>query len=99
MHSIRLSRSLHKEKEVADALIGAFDSSESRGLHLIRRLSIGKELSKEQMIGLAHVFSVLAKIDFPRDFTRRRDLVVKWFDDHFEALEPLATVVHLHFDL
>jgi hypothetical protein len=98
MHGIRLSRGLHKEKDVADALTGTFNPSESRGLHLIERLSAGKELSREQMIGLAHIFSVLAKIDFPRDFTRRRDLLVKWFDDHFEVLEPFATVIHLHFD-
>jgi hypothetical protein len=34
------------------------------------------------------VFSAITGIPFHRDFTRRRSLVIKWFNDHLARLEP-----------
>jgi hypothetical protein len=95
----KLSRRIYSEKVVAEALMDSFQAAESRGWQLLTRMTRGRGLPREQMIQIARIFSLLAGIDLPRAFTRRRDLVVKWFDDNFEVLEPFMTVIHLRFDL
>jgi hypothetical protein len=53
---------------------------------------------REHNIQIVRLFSLLADINFPRDFTQRHNLVVKLFDDNIDVLEPFGSVVHIKFD-
>jgi hypothetical protein len=44
---------------------------------------------------LAKIFSVISGIRFPRDYTRRCDLIVKWFTDHIGELEAIGRLFTL----
>jgi hypothetical protein len=51
--------------------------------------------TQQSLIALVNILSIIAGVPFPRDFTRRRTLVFKWFDDHFDRLAPIASVVNI----
>jgi hypothetical protein len=70
--------------------LGAFQADGSHGDVFVQALALGVSLTRESLCNLAHLFSALSGIQFPRDYTRRRALVLKWFDDHVEQLEPLG---------
>jgi hypothetical protein len=92
----RVCDRVHKhEKEISDMHLGAFKAEGSQGDQFVQGMTGGVSLTRESLVSLAQVFSSLSGISFPRDFTRRRALVVKWFDDHVAVLEPLTKVVTL----
>jgi hypothetical protein len=39
--------------------------------------------------------STLTNVRLERDFARRKELLVKWFDDNFEAIEPFFQFIEL----
>jgi hypothetical protein len=73
----------------------SFKAAGSDGLRFIESLCPGHNLTRESLIVLAKAFSWISGVHFPRDYTRRRDLVIKWFDNHVDALEPLGRLFHL----
>jgi hypothetical protein len=50
-------------------------------------------ITVHSLVFLAKVFGSIAGITFHRDFTRRRALIIKWFDDHIEELLPIREIV------
>jgi hypothetical protein len=92
----RISDRGHKaEKEISDEHLGDFDPEGSLGLQFIRRMCPSHSLTRESLVVLAQVFAVISGIPFHRDFTRRRTLVIKWFDDNLDQLEPLGALITL----
>jgi hypothetical protein len=84
------------EREIAEDHLGEFTPIGSRGLEFIEGLSGTPYLTRKSLILLARVCARVADIRFPRDFTRRRELIIKWFDDHIDKLEPLeATILEI----
>jgi hypothetical protein len=86
-------RSRNTELEIAKWRQGDFQADGSSGARLIEGVAGGGKLSREMMIRVAQLFSDLSGIPFQRDWTRRRDLIVKWVDDHSQALQPLADII------
>jgi hypothetical protein len=41
------------------------------------------------------VISALANVPLGRDFTRRKELLVKWFDDNYEKIQPFVQFIEL----
>jgi hypothetical protein len=92
----RISDRGHKpEGQISDEHLGKFTPDGSRGLEFVQRMCRSYSLTRESLIVLAQVFSAISCIPFHRDFTRRRILVIKWFDDHIEDLEPLGVLFTL----
>jgi hypothetical protein len=89
------SRRHHSEAEVSAIHMNNFKAEGSRGLMFIKLLCPGHNLTRESLIVLAKTFASISGVRFPRDYARRRDLVIKWFDDNFETLEPLGKLFHL----
>jgi hypothetical protein len=93
---IRLSDRGHKrEQEISDLHTGGFSADGSRGLRFLERICPGHNLTRESLVALGRVFSLISGVKFPRDFTRRRILVIKWFDDNIDGLEPVGSILQL----
>jgi hypothetical protein len=92
----RISDRGHKpERQISDEHLGEFNPEGSRGMEFIESLCPSVSLTRESLIVLAQVFSVLSSVPFHRDFTRRRILVIKWFNDNVDQLEPFASLFTL----
>jgi hypothetical protein len=92
----RISDRGHKpEKEISEEHLGKFNPEGSRGLALIQRMCHSYSLTRESLVVLAQVFSAISGIAFHRDYTRRRTLVIKWFDDNFDRLQSLGSLFTL----
>jgi hypothetical protein len=81
------------EKEISDRHQAGFIPRGSRGEQFIAKLIPEGELTCHSLGTLAKIFSALSGIPFHRDYTRRRALVIKWFTDHIDVLEPFQTIV------
>jgi hypothetical protein len=64
-------------------------------LEFLKRICHSNNLTRESLYVLAQVFSTISRVPFHRDFTRRRTLVIKWFNDHIDQLEPLGPLITL----
>jgi hypothetical protein len=90
---------MHKrEREISDQHLGEFKPEGSLGLKFIQELCPTYSLTRESLVVLARLFSAMSSVPFPRDFTRRRGLIIKWFTDHIVELEPLGTLITLEAD-
>jgi hypothetical protein len=81
------------EKEISDIHLGGFQLEGSRGWQFIQDLIPDGNVKCQSLIQLARVFSAISGIPFHRDYTRRRALIVKWFDDHIDELQPIQAIV------
>jgi hypothetical protein len=83
------------EKNRADRLLGGFRADESRGLAFLERIIPDGSLTEPSLIVLGQIMASVCKLDFPRDFKRRRGLLIKWFDNNVDKLEPLEHVIRV----
>jgi hypothetical protein len=94
-----LDRRQKLEKEISDMHEGDFVVAGSRGLKFLDAILDGEALAfdRKSLIALAMLFSAISNVRFPRDFTRRRTLIIKWFDQNLEALQPIRTVLSFSY--
>jgi hypothetical protein len=83
------------ESEVSNDHVGDFVAEGSRGMKFLDKLCPGQILTREALVALAKVFAAIAQVPFYRDFTRRRVLVIKWFDDNIDKLEPVGAILDI----
>jgi hypothetical protein len=91
-------RAHRREREIADDHLGQFRPEDSRGLRLIETVCATTSLTRESLVALAKAFGWLSGIPFPRDYTRRRALVIKWFDDNADALQPFGDAMTVEIE-
>ncbi|OHS97112.1 hypothetical protein TRFO_09685 [Tritrichomonas foetus] len=87
-------RSSKTEKEIADLRLGEFNIEESVGMKFIKSIT-DKEITRQALVSLATIFSILSGIVVNRDLKRRRELLIKWFDINAEKLEPFKEFVSI----
>jgi hypothetical protein len=96
---VSISDRIHKrEGEISDLHLGQFEPDGSQGDRFLRDIAFGVSLTRESLVSFAQLFYVISGIQFPRDYTRRRALVVKWFNDHLEELRPLGGIFTVRVD-
>ena len=96
----KISRRHATEKAVAQSLLGDFEVKNSRGLSIIESLmgeNTFESMSRNSLLSLTTVLSKLTQIPFPRNFSRRKALIVKWFDDNADELETAVKFVYVEF--
>lgn len=84
-----LSRKYNTEKEIAKNLLDGFITKGSRGEILIEQI-LGTQINKISLVALiqiSRVISELADIKFPRNYKRKKDLIVKWFTDNGDIID------------
>jgi hypothetical protein len=82
------NRASMTERDIAELRLGDFHSETSRAARRLRELFPFGELTRRSLYSFATLIGALADVKLNRDFTRRRELLIKWFDDNFDALEP-----------
>ena len=85
------------ESKRADAMLGNFDAKKSRGYQFILGI-LSEPISLSSLISLATIISFLSGIPFSRDYTRRKDLVIKWFDDNYDDIFPFKDKIHANYE-
>jgi hypothetical protein len=85
------------ECDTVELTLGDFHWENSRTAQCLRELFPFGRLTRRPLYSFATLPGALADITLNRDFTRRRELLMKWFDHNFDALEPYLGF--LEFDL
>jgi hypothetical protein len=94
-HGIIANRANMSERDIADFRLGGFRAERSRAAERLRELYPYGDLTRRSLYSLASLLSALSDVKLPRDFTRRKELLVKWFDDNFDALETFLRFFEL----
>jgi hypothetical protein len=88
-------RGILTEQQVSDQHQGTFHVADSRGFALLREKFPDRRVTHELTKSFLTVLSGLADIKIPRDFKRRGSLLVKWLDDHYDALKPFVDMIEI----
>ena len=72
-------------------LLGDFKVEGSMGQQLIERITGHKDLRRESLQSLTTFLSVLINVRVPRDYRRKKPLLVKWLNEHYHEILP-----HIH---
>jgi hypothetical protein len=88
-------RSHQSEATISAQHMGSFKAEGSAGMLFLQKLCHGRRLARESLIVVAKVLSIISGVHFPRDYTRRKDLIVKWFTDNIHDLERFAPFLTL----
>ena len=91
------NRRILGEKGVAKELLGDFEPEGSRGMIFVMNFFNG-QITVNRLVWLGTIFSRMLNIEFPRNFKRNRDLLIKWFDTNIELIEPLSINVSIVFE-
>lgn len=83
-----MNRRMLTEREISQTLLDDFVVEGSLGQQLIERLTGGKDLRRESLVTLTSCLSVLIDSRIPRDYRRRKSLLVKWLDTHYHQIAP-----------
>jgi hypothetical protein len=92
----RRHRRYHRtERAIADAKLGGFIANGTRREALLERIYPGGSLTRRSLYSFASILSALAGVTLERDMTRRKSLLMKWLDMHYDLLQPYVTFVEL----
>lgn len=94
------SRRQNPEKIVTQNLLDGFVSKGSRGEALIEEI-LGSPLKKISLNGLIQVASLIsdiANIQFPRNYKRKKDLIVKWFQDNEDIINTKKKYLQIKYE-
>jgi hypothetical protein len=90
---IKVSREC--ERRASDILQGEFNPKNSRVLAVLEKLTPDASLDRLSLVALTKVIGAVIGVKMPRNFTRRRSLILKWLDMHLILWEPLAHTIVL----
>jgi hypothetical protein len=76
------------EHDTAEFLLGDFQASTSRTVEQLREIYPHGTWTRDSLSSFATVIGTIAGVRVGRNFTRRKDLLIKWFEDHYDVLEP-----------
>ena len=91
-HAEKPTRTRDGEKPVADDLLGDFIAEGSKGDKLLNDF-FGKKVTVNRAVSLAFVLSKLTGLPFPRNYTRRKDLTILWFNNNYDKIIPFLPYV------
>lgn len=97
----KISRKINTEKEVANNLLDGFIARGSKGELLIERV-IGIKINQITLTGLTQIakfISELSDTKFPRNYKRKKDLIVKWFDDNHDIIESYISNIQIVYTI
>jgi hypothetical protein len=75
------------EKQWFHEEMTGFDPLNSDAWALLTRL-YGPRISKEEIVSLGQVAALELRIDLVREYKRRKETMIKWFQNHITVLRP-----------
>lgn len=94
-----LSRNCNPEKVVTRNLLNGFVAKGSRGEQIIEEIlgcTINK-VSLNALITIGELLSDLTKVKLERNYKRKKDLIVKWFNDNEQRIsyyKPYVKIIY-----
>jgi hypothetical protein len=76
-----------REQEWLKQELDGFESQESRPWKWLSA-RYGNRISKEEIVSLGQVCSVELNIKLVRDYSRRKETMLKWFSIHWDTILP-----------
>lgn len=94
------SRSMNSEKDITKNLRNGFISKGSRGESLIEQLLCHKinEVTLNCVAQVATIISKFTGIKLDRNHKRSKVLLIKWFDQNEEFINPYIKYIDVTFD-
>lgn len=87
MVEIGKSNQAQYEKRWLQEEMNGFFVFDSEAWELLTRL-YGPKISKDEIISLGQVTAMELNLDFVREYKRRKETMVKWFQNHFVVVRP-----------
>lgn len=84
----RTKRGEGEESQKVKKRIANFDVENCRAIKLLKE-AYGKGIVHQEVKSLAHVICDVSNLKLDRDEKRDSKLLIKWFDDNIEVIEPL----------
>lgn len=93
------SRLINTEKDVSIYLQGDFDPRGSQGEALIQDIFKQnlRKISKASLVTVAIIIGDIIGVKLTRNEKRKKDLVIKWYNDHSTLIEPLKSNIVIDF--
>ena len=82
------------EREKVEKRLNGFCSKNSKAWETIMKY-FGENLNQMELNSIAEVLSDLLSINLDREAKRRREVLIKWFDENFEKIEPYLKLIIL----
>jgi hypothetical protein len=96
-NSTGASECQQQERVMLDDLLRDFHPENSRPF-LFFKENKWTDLAMPQLVSIAELFAKDANIPIDREAKRRKGVLFKWLDDHWDALLPYAQELRLEFD-
>lgn len=78
---------LQYEKALLKEKLGGFDPKSSIAWTKLTD-RYGPKISLDEMLSLAQAVSSVLNVPLTREYKRRKDMLIKWFDEHFDVIWP-----------
>ena len=79
------------DKQRAKARLSGFDAYDSKQWHVLT--SRYGEMNHCELLSMARVISEVLRIPIDRDANRRKEVLIKWFSEHWDRIEPILEYV------
>ena len=87
-----------KPTERAGTIALNYEPTKSRGYELLKQI-MREPITIQALLSLAFVLSNYLGVKISRDYMRRKELVIKWFDETVDLWEPLLPFIRLEYVL
>ena len=84
----------NNEKKRISARMSNFQPKECKAWKEITQ-KFGNNIKQQELLSIANVLSSSAKLKLDRDAKRRKTVLIKWFDENWEAIKPFLPYVVL----
>mgnify|MGYP006962228505 CR=1 FL=1 len=84
------------QREVAQELLGDFDPLTSEGMKFVLGL-FNNQNTVNRLVSFGSVISELLNIEFPRNYKRNKNLLIKWFDMNIDQIQTLYSKITFTF--
>lgn len=84
----------NNEKKRISARMSNFQPKECKAWKEITQ-KFGTNIKQQELLSIANVLSTSAKLKLDRDAKRRKTVLIKWFDENWDAIKPYLPYVVL----
>lgn len=77
------------ERDITQLHLGEFEPEESPGLQLAMEFLDGCPCASQSLSIIAHLLGEMIQNPVPRDYTRKKALLIKWFDENCDDIALL----------
>jgi hypothetical protein len=88
---------LLQEREMISERVRDFSSTDSRPWKFFLEHGWDK-LSVKEYVGIGQVLAAEARLEMDREAKRRKEVLFKWMDDHWDELTPFLNRLNLEFE-